>query len=273
MLLRLLLLLDLESSNRSSHQRAIVEPTGIQRLHPRDQLPRIRDLTALHQPIKVLNIALRVPQMPGPVELVGELVPSDDDGRAERLDRLDGADPLAPQRGGIGLGQHLVHGAVDDVARDGKLQILAPQHRAAVRVGVPDLDGSHRERLVRHAVPQFELPGCRECLGQYEVRVDLVRELAAPRARKGLWFRLAAHVGDDVGRGHGARVGEPLLQRVDPEPVVAVAVCDVDVVERRRGRRELALNPVGELGVLLLRDGRVDQHGRRRRLDQRARYR
>lgn len=60
---------------------------------------------------------------------------------------------------------------------------------------------------------------------------------------------------------------EPLRQLVDAEPVIAVAVRDVDV--REFGARvKRSLDERDEVVGLLVRDGRVDQHGVLLRVDQ-----
>lgn len=70
--------------------------------------------------------------------------------------------------------------------------------------------------------------------------------------------------------GEDLDVGPSLLEDGEAEEVVGVAVRDVDALEREVLRLEQAVHPVRQLGVLLDRDGGVDQHGGVLAADQRA---
>lgn len=164
--------------------------------------------------------------------------------------------PRLPSR----LVQHLrhphVHVVVHDIPRHDQPQRRHVQERRRVRVAVARVDGLERVALERERlvlVRQRLRHDLERGVG------DLPREQPLPECahRRAL---LRAHVVDRGASGDGAHAGEARDEVAEVEPVVAVAVRDVDGGEFLGGA-ERVFDPVAQRDALVVGEERVDEDG------------
>jgi hypothetical protein len=188
------------------------------------------------------------------------LVSGDDGPWAQGLDGVEGGDPLAPALG-AGLTKVLMDVVVDGVSRDHEADLRHVQAGRRVGIGVPEF---HRDQVMSLQLDRV--------IGKRVGEDEIVRKLAGEepvQQGENLRRRALPHLLDHRGQGERSRLGKALEDHAQAEPVIAVAVGDVD----RRQILAMSGNPVGEVTRLVGGQQRVYEDGILLAGDERRRYR
>jgi len=185
----------------------------------------------------------------------------------ERAQLLDGVQRLEPGAAPVaaGVGQEQVDVVVGGVARHHQPDHRNVQAGGGVGVGMAELD--------RHQPVAFQAkPVGRDRIrdrGRGRRGGQRLGEAGLPLPIQHLSLRVRAHLLDHAGNGEGPRGGERRQDGAKPEPVIGVAMGDVNGGQVPPGRRDPRAQRLG----LRLGEQRVHQHrvlvaadeGRRRR--------
>ena len=135
------------------------------------------------------------------------------------------------------------------------------QARGVIRVGMTEFNS---DEIVPFKIDHVSA----ELLGHHQFLGNLTRESGPPRGET-LWRRIPLHHFDGVRRRHDSGVWKSLEDGTNPEPMIAVTMCDVD------GRQILVLgrDPICQGGGLLDGHERIHEDGVTRAVDERGRHR
>lgn len=143
----------------------------------------------------------------------------------QRLGRIKGTEPLPPFLGRVRFPEELVNVSIHHIARHHEIDAGHIQHGGIVGVRVADFNGT---KLVAFHVETVRV----HRIGQYQGRWDLVsREQFEPGGLQSRRVGLVLHVCDGAGSRDGAHIRPVFLDHRYAEPMVTVAVRNVDIPE------------------------------------------